>query len=233
MYWATSWGEGRRAVAGKPFKRWLPPPDRWTSMSESVDAASAFLNGAHKLIGRRPMEQWSEAEHLGMHIVTRLQLCFQSGAPEEWIPLLRRALEVFDDTDGVTRRRYYAVRTIAEWGARWKLTEWQASNETRKRLLEQCARELAFHDEALALHDSLDDLAEKLAAFEASSAFRKGAKSAERIVAEIIFEYCNADGALGLTADPNLADEDAIDDIRAKLARDVDKFYLALNQAEK
>ena len=75
-------------------------------------------------------------------------------------------------------------------------------------------------------------LAERLDTFDPSPAGKKGAKSAERILAEIIVEELDANGAFGPAAESGESTEDAIDRIRKLLVRDVARFNHEVAAAE-
>lgn len=207
-------------------------------MTEQSSAAQAFIGAALRLIARnRPSHEWSEAERFGVQIATELQLCFQGGSPDAWLPSLREARDALRREPGLIRTRYFAVRTIAEWGHRWSDPAWHATDDTRRSALLQFARELALHDEAFqALELDLDALAGRLSEFSPAPRFRDGKKSAEQILAEIIVEECDANGALGLRVPAGVTEEtmdDAIEDIRAALARDVVKVRESIEKARK
>jgi hypothetical protein len=225
----------RRVVAKASGPRFPGPVDRAANMAASAQAVSRFQRTAYALITQhRPQEEWTEAEQLGTRLANRLAQAFRDGCSDEWAPMLRDALSAFSEGDESTRftlvqRRYFAVRTIHEWGTRWQ-SESARPSEEREHLLRECVRELALHDEAFeALGDSLDTLAERLAAFSPNAAGRKGAKSAERLLAEIIVYDLDAPpgqpDALGFAVreGEDEDEESAVERMRKHLAAQIDK----------
>lgn len=211
--------------------RWHKPRDRAEAFAKSQAAADDFRRAALKLFtGFRPFGEWSEAERLALRLVTDIQLLFQGGDADEAVDLLRSAVEVFRRTPGLERRRAWCVRAVSEWGSRWKLAE--ASTTRKQLILTELSRELAVHDDAFEpLSKDPDGLAAKLDAFEAQSSGKAGAKGAEAILAELIVEdYC---GALGLAPKDSESDTDAVERIRAMLAKAADRYLSALDPAEK
>jgi hypothetical protein len=195
--------------------KWKPPVDRGKEFSERSAEAEAFVRAAIKLIsGAKTSEERNEAERLGVEIAVQLSLLFQGGEPTEGVNILRHARAAFE-TDTVKRRRYWCCRAIADWAQR--LTT--ATGAHREQVVIGCVRELVLHDEAFAeLSNALPQLETKLQAFKVNAGGQHGAKSAERILAEIIVEDVSA---LDLSERDDEDAEDAIERIRVVLARDV------------
>ncbi len=204
--------------------RWKPPADRWATMEEPQAAADAFLGAAFHLIGRkRQAEEWSEIETLGMRLATRLQMAFQFVPDDSYVWVLRRALDAFDRQPSMESNRAWSVRAVAEWGERWKHPDWQASDETRGRLLAQLVNELALHDTAFEeLRGDSEFLVELLNMFDSEPAGKTGRKGAERILAEIVV-HLSAE-VLGLKDNMELDPQQAIEAIRKKLVKAGDEY---------
>jgi len=206
-------------------ERWKPSPDRWENLEEPQAAADAFLSAAYRLIGRkRPSEDWSEVERLGMRLTTRLQTAFQFVPDDSYVWVLRRALDAFDRQPSMESNRAWSVRAIAEWGERWQHPDWQATEETRGRLVSQLVNELCVHDAAFEeLRGDSAFLIELLDAFDGEPAGKAGRKGAERILAEIILRV-SADTVLGLKDDMAQERERALETIRKKLVKAGDEY---------
>ncbi|HWZ91853.1 MAG TPA: hypothetical protein VNW92_23480 [Polyangiaceae bacterium] len=206
-------------------KRWESPPDRWENLEEPQAAADAFLSTAYRLIGRkRPSEDWSEVERLGMRLATRLQTAFQFVPDDSYVWVLRRALDAFDRQPTMESSRAWSVRAVAEWGERWNHPDWQATEETRRKLVAQLVSELCLHDVAFEeLRGDSAFLIELLGAFDPEPAGKAGRKGAERILAEIILRV-GADTVLGLKDDMAQEPELAVETIRKKLVKAGDEY---------
>ena len=206
-------------------KRWGPPVDRWDNPEEPHAAASAFLGAAFRLIGRnRPSVDWSEVERLGIRLATRLQVAFQFVPDDEYVWVLRRALDAFDRNPSIASSRAWSVRAVAEWGEKWRHPDWQVSDETRGRLLSQLVNELALHDEAFEeLRGDSAFLTELLDVFDSEPAGKTGRKGAERILAEIIV-HLSAEAVLGLKDDMEHESDQAVETIRKKLVKAGDEY---------
>ncbi|MEI9942184.1 MAG: hypothetical protein WDO69_33630 [Pseudomonadota bacterium] len=193
-------------------------------MEEPQAAADAFLGAAFHLIGRkRQAEEWSEIETLGMRLATRLQMAFQFVPDDSYVWVLRRALDAFDRQPSMESNRAWSVRAVAEWGERWKHPDWQASDETRGRLLAQLVNELALHDTAFEeLRGDSEFLVELLNMFDSEPAGKTGRKGAERILAEIVV-HLSAE-VLGLKDNMELDPQQAIEAIRKKLVKAGDEY---------
>jgi hypothetical protein len=209
--------------------RWQKPRDRWTSAEEASSAADAFLGAANRLVLRgKPTEACSETELLGWRLAIRLQMAFQGVPDDSYVAVLREALNAFDKKPSAEKERAWCVRAIAEWGAHWRLPDWQTTERARMICLENLIRNLEVHDEVFArLRDDRPGLAAKLDAWTPVRA--RGKKTAERILAEIIVEDCDA---LGLGPKKDEADPDAIERIRKLLTKEVDAFLLRSTSAK-
>jgi len=159
-----------------------------------------------------------------MRLATRLQMAFQFVPDDEYVWILRRALEAFDGAPNRDSMRAWTVRAIAEWGERWKHADWQATDESRRLLLAQLVNELALHDDAFEeLRGDSAFLIELLDVFDAEPAGKKGRKGAERILAEIIV-HLTGEIVLGFKDDMEQEPEQAVDTIRKKLVKAGDEY---------
>lgn len=213
--------------------RWQAPPDRWKSVEENREAADAFFAAAYRLIARnRPSAEWSEAETLGIRLATELQLCFHRGATEEWVAMLRKALEAFRGEVSLEKARYCAVRAIAEWAQRLQTGEWNGREDS---LHEQCVHELSLHDAAFGkeLANLPDVLLDLLRSWDPEPAGKAGKKAAETILATLIVDECDCRLAerkpiLGFKVAADEATEDAIEHVRKRLTNAVNDYRMLL-----
>lgn len=206
-------------------RRWEPPADRWENLEEPQAAADAFLGAAFRLIGRkRSSEEWSEIERLGIRLATRLQMAFQFVPDDEYVWVLRRALDAFDRQPSMVSIRAWSVRAVAEWGERWRQPDWQVSGETRGRVLTQLINELTLHDDAFEeLRGDSAFLTALLDVFDLEPAGKSGSKGAERILAEVIVRL-SAETVLGLKDNMDHDSEQAVETIRKKLVKAGDEY---------
>jgi hypothetical protein len=213
--------KARKVPKRRSGGRWQSAPDRWASGDESLDAANRFLKEASRLILRfKPVEQCTEAEVLGWRLAIRLQTAFQGVPDDSYVAVLREALDAFDRKPSMEKERAWCVRAVSEWGEKWARPEWQASEKTRERCMEQLIRNLEVNDPAFAeLRKDIPALAAKLDVWTPHRA--RGKKTSERILAEIIVEDHNA---LGLGPKDDEAEADAIERIRKLLGKEVDSF---------
>ncbi len=199
--------------------RWKPPVDRWTVSGDRLEAGQRFLGASLAFIAKgKPSEEWTEAERLGIRLATQLNLAFGAGDEDEWVSILRAALDLFKAEPDQRARRYFAVRTIAEWGARMK-----KSNATREWILDQCIRELSLHDEGFEeLRKDRECLGSLLDRWDPEPAFKDGAMSAETIVATLALD--DAIAVLGLEPRKDEERAEKLSRYRTALANDVNKY---------
>jgi hypothetical protein len=169
-----------------------------------------------------------------MKLVEHLEHCFGGGGGAEWKHLFERALKAME-RGGYERRRYYAVRTIREFGARWRALPASTRRAERMSILGDCARQLAFHDAAFAVlgekirstpRPELPAIAAKLDVYADSASGLRDAKGAEAIVAELVYELDDdvEHNILGIKVNARADEEDEIERIRKRLDSDAREY---------
>jgi len=160
----------------------------------------------------RPPEEWREVERLAVRLISTVALCFVQAPDEAFAGKLRRALAVLGGAT-LVERRAWAVRAIVQWAPEWQGAE---TDERRSWAVGELIRYLELTDKAFGgLNPTM--LAQKLVNYSPNSARVKGAQGAERILAEVIYEDCNA---LGFDDSEDVD----VDDIVGDLSRDVAKY---------
>jgi hypothetical protein len=191
-------------------------PRAWTSSRECEQESAKFLHAAQRYIGRGQIEsEWCESQQLLM----KLAYFIDSAAfTPDWVKTLQNMLRIAERslTNGELRCR--AVQAVHVAGATWKTPEGQASLAARRRCVTGLVSQLQALDQAFTLlHHDLDEVATKLDAYHKDLA-HPGAKTAERIVAEIIVEGADA---LGFIVEPKESPQAEISRLQRQFERDV------------
>ncbi len=198
-------------------------------------AANEFLRASFRLIGRRrPADEWSEIERLGMRVATRLQMAFQFVPDDYYVRVLAKALDAFDGQPSHKITQAWCVRTIAEAGIRWQQPEWQENERTRRFLLRQLVDALAVNDQSFLRLEAKQGgrelspdwenyLAEQLDRFDVAAKGKQGRKSAEMILAEVIVRL-GPGLPLWFKRQPKEDRKSMEDRIRGRLATAVDEY---------
>ncbi len=206
-----------KRIERQPGLRPIEAPRAWVSGREYEQESTKFLHAAHRFIGRGQLESdWCVSQRLLMRLAYVIE---NTGWTEDWTKTLQRMLKLAEKSPTNSERRWLTVRAIHAAGAAWKMPKWQESFETRRRCLTHLVNTLESLDHVFALlrHD-LDEVATKLDAYREDAPAGTGAKSAERIIAEIILEGADA---LGFIVEPRELTEAEIRRIQRQLERDV------------
>jgi hypothetical protein len=186
------------------------PPGGWARIEDAGQALQAFELAARRLITQmRPHEEWREVEDLAIQLVSAVGLCFLTPPDAAFAGKLRRALLALQ-AESLVMRRAWAVRAIVQWAPEWQRA---TTGDQREWAAKQLVHHLAVLDEAFSGLD-LTMLGEKLRDYTDRPQRTPGARGAERILAELIADDCDALGFEG----------SEVDDIRDTLLRAVDKY---------
>jgi hypothetical protein len=156
----------------------------------------------------RPAAEQSPLQSLALQLVMRLADAFRGPHDVELAARLHAAMAALElDRGPLVERREAAVRAVA----RWAPASQAADDRNRPWVLKQLVYALSLLDPAFG-EVNTEGLADKLASY------RPGDGSAERILAEIICEDCNA---LGLASDPAKTELEDVERIRLELVNSV------------
>ncbi len=191
-------------------------PRAWVSGREYEQESAKFLHAAHRYIGRGQVEsEWCESQR---HLLRLAFVIDSAGWTPDWVKMLQQMLRIAERSPTNDELRCQAVQAVHAAGGIWKSPEGQASLQARRRCVTGLVSQLQALDQAFTLlHHDLDEVATKLDAYHAASA-RSGAKSAERIVAEIVVEGADA---LGFIVEPKESPQAEISRIQRQLERHV------------
>lgn len=193
------------------------PPISWPSLEVGGQALQALETAARRLITQmRPSEDWREVEELAIRVISAVGMVFLHPPDEAFAGKLRRALAELDSAT-LVERRAWAVRAVVQLAPEWQEAQ---TDEQRGFVAGQLVRALEVLDKAFT-GLNLEMLGQKLRTYSPHPSKTPGVKGAERILAEIIVDDCDA---LGFEPGNEGDTEEAVDSIRRALVRDVSKY---------
>jgi hypothetical protein len=203
-------------------------PRPWISSEEFTEEHAQFLRAVDRFVGRgQPMHSWCEFQQLQKQLAEVIRC---AGPTEDWIKTLRAMVRIANKDRPLSERRWHAVRSIDDCGAKWKLADWQESNGTRCNCLNNLVTLLSCDDDAFeGLRDQLDYLGELLDDYETSSSGKVGRHNAAVTLTIMIAD--KLPGALGLTV--TAGDSRGFDRVRLRLTKDFDDYESGMKTAER
>jgi hypothetical protein len=230
------------AAAGRYIDVSSPTLDQLPTMELEVELESADLPGTGGTWTQIRGQQPATPRQLAARLCDDIATMFLDGEPsEQEAAALREAVTALggglskDTKEGGARgdlslveRRALCVQAIARWGSEWQ----QASEEDRPGILNSLRWDLQCFDEAF-VWLTKNEL-ERVAVFHPTR--RNGKKTAPSILAEIIIEDCDSDGALGIDGvreGKGETEARAIERVRKRLDRDTKDFFGKTKEAEK
>ncbi len=221
--------------------RWRRHPERWSSTEAADVATEAYFAAADTLArGDNDRPDYTESERLALTLAKYVGLILNFGPSLEDLKNLRDAVAMFEREPSLRQQRYLAVREVA-FGAEKYLR--CANDEGRLEALVGVATNLSSLsrpvDEEFSPFDELfgelnmvpldpaplRGLETLLKAYDPAPRGKAGKMGPETILAKLIVNDLDAQGAFGLAAKPSESDDDAVERIRQALVNAVEESF--------